>query len=300
MVSELVDGSRDAPDWLDEVGFDPHGTTLAMGTKRLGSRPWLVIDDQFDTELGLKARLMAQNRNAVFGVEAGWEQIAEQAGLETLQLVNEAVSDGDPPLIRSPDGSGDEMFPLHPLEQAGLLAQEDFCLLRRADSGWVLAVGSVCFPARWRLSEKLGRGLEAVHGPVSGYKERLSTRVGSLLDKMIDRVDGSPVWRRNMIIHPNSNLFQPYPPPGGDPVIPADRCGFELFLRSERQTLRRLPESGWILFTIKTQQEPLDTVARARVCDLTRFFIDGDRAMLANRGVGAEQVLQLVEWLSQY
>jgi hypothetical protein len=30
-----------------------------------------------------------------------------------------------------------------------------------------------------------------------------------------------------------------------------------LWLRSERQTLRRLPESGAIVFTIRTQQVPL-------------------------------------------
>jgi hypothetical protein len=34
-----------------------------------------------------------------------------------------------------------------------------------------------------------------------------------------------------------------------------------LWLRSERQTLSRLPESGAILFTIRTQQVPLAVLA---------------------------------------
>ena len=49
----------------------------------------------------------------------------------------------------------------------------------------------------------------------------------------------------------------------------------ELWLRCEYQTLRRLPDTGGVLFTIKTQQ-----------CDVDRLRLeDGDRLLLCSDGL---------------
>jgi dimethylamine monooxygenase subunit A len=56
--------------------------------------------------------------------------------------------------------------------------------------------------------------------------------------------------RRNWMIHETPELFVPDAPAAPDTSIPPDH----LWLRSERQTLRRLPESGAVVFTIRTQQ----------------------------------------------
>lgn len=40
-------------------------------------------------------------------------------------------------------------------------------------------------------------------------------------------------------------------------AVVAERAGEQLWLRVERQTLRRLPRSGDVLFTIRTYVEPL-------------------------------------------
>jgi hypothetical protein len=59
------------------------------------------------------------------------------------------------------------------------------------------------------------------------------------------------VWRRNWSIHDDPTYFLPQPGPGtGD-----------LYLRSERQVLRRLDTPDTVLFTIRTQQVPLAVVA---------------------------------------
>lgn len=59
------------------------------------------------------------------------------------------------------------------------------------------------------------------------------------------------------LVHDSPELHRPEPPSAhGTPLIPDD-----LWLRSERQTLRRLPSTGAILFTIRTQQAPLAVLA---------------------------------------
>ena len=46
-----------------------------------------------------------------------------------------------------------------------------------------------------------------------------------------------------------------------DEAVTAANAGDRLFIRCERQTLRRLPSTGWILFTIKTYVDPIASLA---------------------------------------
>ncbi len=62
--------------------------------------------------------------------------------------------------------------------------------------------------------------------------------------------------RRNWTVHDTPDLFAPDPTPDPQPVDAA-AVGSALWLRSERQTLRLLPSSGSVLFTIRVQQAPL-------------------------------------------
>jgi hypothetical protein len=175
----------------------------------------------------------------------------------------------------------------HPLEEAGRRVQEDLCLLRPDPQGWVLAAASLCFPSRWRLASKMGRPLPAVHAPVAGSRTELADRV----DGMLERLEGQIVWRRNWFVHPDPALFQPDRPAGGDPVVAAERCFDSLHVRSERQTLRRLAGSGWVLFTIRVQHEPLSSlVARpGRREALARFLDTAPSELVDHRGISAAQ-----------
>jgi hypothetical protein len=92
-----------------------------------------------------------------------------------------------------------------------------------------------------------------VHAPVAHYADELASRVDTFIARLSsDR----PVWRRNWSIHDDPSYFLPAPtPPRG--VRPPDG----LWLRSERQTLRRLTSADAVLFTIRTQQVPLGELA---------------------------------------
>jgi dimethylamine monooxygenase subunit A len=275
-------------DWFDEIDLDPEGRWLRMGTRNLGERPWLVADDRRRDELALKARLSAERHDEVFAALPG----SEAAGAETLALVEA----GCERLRLDPGDAGPVDAGAHPLERAGRLVQEDLCLMRREPEGWILAAASLCFPSRWRLAAKLGHPMAAVHGPVEGFDPALTSRVDQLFDRLGDRI----VWRRNWFVHPDAALFQPDRPTAGDPVVSAERCLDDLHLRSERQTLRRLPDTGWILFTIRIQQDPLgrfvaDPDLRAA---LVRYLDEAPPDQLAHRGIGGDQRAELRRMLA--
>lgn len=263
--------------WMDEIDLDPHAPAAAMGTRALGSRSWLVRDDQHGVELALKRRLHKERRDDVLRVDA----TCTGAGSEVLRLLRA-------------DGAELVDDDVHPLERAGLSVQEDLCLMRRLPSGWHLAAGSVCFPSRWRLAHKVGLHVTQVHEPAEGYAETLATRV----DRLFDGLRDAPVWRRNWFVHPDPDLFQPDRPANGDPVVAAADVGDSLYLRSERQTLRRLDvEGAWILFTIRIQQTSLGAFAADadRRRRLVTYLTEAQPSACSHHGLGPPQVFEVLE-----
>jgi len=117
----------------------------------------------------------------------------------------------------------------------------------------------VCFLSHWRLTEMIGRPVRDVHARVPHYAEELSSKVDSFLRRLTPH---AVVGRRNFTIHELPDLFAPVTPPLQG-VAAADQ-----WLRSERQTLRRLRSRGAVLFTIKTDQvqlKDLDRDTKARL-----------------------------------
>jgi hypothetical protein len=234
-------------DWLEELPLSPGPPFLKMGVQPLDLATWLVPDAAHDTEMALRRQLVDERHEEVF---AALED-TEDAGAETLSLLCATLRTPPP-----------EPSSRHPLEAAGLLVQEDLCLMVPRGDELVLGAALLCFPSHWRLADKLGRPAAAIHGPVPRYDPDLMNKVDTFLDRL--RPD-RPVWRRNWNIHDHDALFAPVPPPPR--VIRQERLGEELFVRSELQTLHRLPRTGAVLFTIKTQQAPLDEMAgRPGVC----------------------------------
>jgi dimethylamine monooxygenase subunit A len=228
-----------APDWLDDLPVQPGPPWLTMATRNLDLGAWLVVDEDRDRDLVRKAVLLEERHAEVFAALDTPEVGA--ASLEVLELVLAAT--GQP--VMSSD--------LHPLDAAGRLVQEDLCLMVLRDGAPHLDAASLCFPSYWRLADKLGRPLAEVHGPVAHYADELASKVDTFLQRLRPE---RPVWRRNWSIHDDPTYFLPDPTP---PRIVDPPDG--LWLRSELQTLRRLTSAEVVLFTIRTQQVPLDVLA---------------------------------------
>ncbi len=240
-----------------------------MGTRALGAEPWLIDDAQSGDLLVIRRALLSERREEVLATPAS----ADVAVDEIIGLVEaEGVA-----VERSAD---------HGLARLGRSIIEDAIILRRGLEEWEFEAGVLCFPSRWRLHDKLGRPLREVHGPTPGYDPVLADRVTSLLDRLGDRI----VRRRNWFVHPNAALFQP-DRPVSDPVIGIEDVGDRLFVRSERQTLRALPNSGRVLFTVGTQQCTIgEFVAEdERRRKLLTYLTDAPTDQIEHRGISKEQ-----------
>lgn len=212
---------------------------LAMGLNALESDDWLWRDAGFAAETAERGRLLAEHRNEV---------LAELPG--AAGAVAELVA-----MVRA-------FFALAPaagmLADLARLAQEDFCLLQKqADGQYALTAAILCFPAHWRLGEKLGRPLREIHAPVPGFAARLAGPVDRFLANLaVER----PVWRANWSVVEDPALFHPHARVPRADLTP-EQAGEQLWLRVERQTLRRLPETGAVVFTIRTLVRPLVEIA---------------------------------------
>ena len=112
------------------------------------------------------------------------------------------------------------------------------------------------FPTDWDLAAKMGLPLTAIHAPIHGYAEQLAAGVDHFFAAL---KAGEIFGRSNWFVVANDN--QRYLP-GDAPEerfahVSAGNVGEALFVRCERQTLRRLPQTGAVLFTIGIAVEPL-------------------------------------------
>ena len=247
---------------MDELDLTVTAAHVRMGTRALSPDQWLVRDDAAEDELALRRRLFDEQGPSVFACT----RLAEAAALETADLVH---------TWRQAQGHSrdDDLADHPPLARAGLSVQEDLCLMVQHHDAWHLEGALLCFPSLWSLPEKLGRPAAEIHAPVAHYAEELSSRVDSFFNRM---AAGKLALRRNLSPWPACLLWLPthdidpslWDPPPDDPDQP------RLWLRSERQTLSRLPTSGAILFTIRVQMAPLAVLeaSPARAEDLAAWL----------------------------
>ena len=238
---------------------------LSLGLKTLVDEDWIEPDDEFVSELAEKDCLLHERRDEVVQVRPG----SETAQGEVLELLvahmarhhpGILIGDGDRITVR-PIGRTYRLSQWRkaPIDLAGRLVQEDFCLMAPGPEGYTLEAASLCFPSRWRLCEKMGQVMRVIHDPVPGFDSRLAVPVDRFFSHL--RVD-RPVWRVNWSVNDDPRLFQPVRRQSAtvDPEITEENAGSKLFIRCERQALHRLRRTGWILFTIKTHVDPVCTL----------------------------------------
>jgi hypothetical protein len=231
---------------------------FTIGMNLLDPQDWIEVDAKLPDYLKEKSRLLAADRDTVFREEP--ETRAAQQ--EVLDLLLAHLPQRFPDIYRR-DERWMEVVPSGvqvdvedeseaPFVRATRLIQEDLVLMRKGEGGYRFAAGSVSFPSSWALKDKFGKTLEGLHTPVPGYADFLAGRVARIFENLpADR----PVWRMGWSLHPDDALHHPVGPPWPEGDLSP-------YVRLERQTLRRLPLSGDILFTIRIHIDPVAALAR--------------------------------------
>lgn len=203
---------------------------------------WIVVDDAYAPQMTERERLLRSLRDDVLQTCNGSEAAqAELLAIVLDDLPGSFSRDGD--MVVRPDGVGASLKG-EPLLVLGHLLQEDLLLLDLQGDEHVLVAGLLCFPASWTLGEKMGRPLTRIHRPVHEYDRQLAGQVQRLFDRMpVSRA----MWRANMLGYAEPDLHQPK-----SEVAPRSTSRPPRYLRSERQTVLRLPQTGAILFAVHT------------------------------------------------
>lgn len=224
------------------------GGQLKMGLVRLNETEWL------QPEPDLSAR------------EAGFA-----AHSEGIQLSEKGTAAGEELAAMLGVSGG--------LPGAAKAHHEDMCLLSRspAEEIYRLVGAAVAWPTDWHPKDKMGLPLASMHAPIQGYREQLASGVDHFMAKL---KPGKIFGRCNWFVAPTHEMRWI----AGDPAVEfadvnADNAGEKLFIRSERQTLCRLPDTGAILFTIGVYVSPLKGLLRKNVARLAASFstlLDGE------------------------
>lgn len=266
-------------------------TTPAPFRWRLGLRPldladWIQIDEHFDAEVAAKQHLSERFPATVFGALPG-DDVSE-ASIETYHLIVAQLQQLDPTRFAAlPTLPVDR----HPLEAAGRLVQEDLIILVERQGQMVFGGGSVCFPNRWHLAAKVGLTMSAIHAPVDQLNDQLEQPINRALDRLSAE---RPFWRLGYGLIESNALYQAVDGTADRSTGTVEPEGY--FLRVERETLRRLPQSGGILFTIRTYINPIGDVppeAAARLADALDALPEGVTDYKKLTEVGPA----IVEWL---
>ena len=227
---------------------------LNMGLRSLEPSEWLEDGEDLLTQIPERVQLTQSSRDVVYQVLPGYE--AAIGDLVSRIVTNLKEFHGDsytfsessithiPSQVSVPLGTEDAL-----LNIASIIG-EDLVVLSREDNEWKIVAGAVIFPSRWKLSEKIGKGMDAVHTPVPGFAQALAPFMTATFDKITaDR----PVWRKNWSLHSTADLHQPTSI--NKPAQPSD-----YWWRNERQTLTRSSVGEFLFFTIRNRAEPLSWI----------------------------------------
>ena len=210
---------------------------FAPNLKPIAPERWLLPDTEAAAWLTEKRSLMARQLDRVAGGDLDGD-----AARELLDLVQAAVPE---PLD---NGWATAM------EQAASLVSDDFCLLQATRPGdWRLIAGVLCAPTYWTLPERIGLDLGGLHGPVPGGDPELAARIGRVFTGLNP---GVVLERFNWTVQASNQRYTPRRPD------PAGKSVEDLHMRVERQTIRKLPDTGAMVFTIRIALDPLLPILR--------------------------------------
>lgn len=227
---------------------------LNMGLRSLADVIWLEGGSDLDQQIGERLALAETSREVVYqelpGYRPAIEELVSRIARNLAEFHQDEYAVTTDSITYLPNNLTIDLTATDVLLKVAAIIGEDLVVLAREDNEWKIVVGAVLFPSRWKLSEKIGKGMDAVHTPVPGFAEALAPYMTATFDKITaDR----PVWRKNWSLHSTADLHQPT-------SIHAPATPENYWWRTERQTLTRASCGEFLYFTIRNRAEPLSWI----------------------------------------
>ncbi len=246
--------------------YDGTSKPFSIGLSQLDPEEWIELDDQLGAYLDEKRRLYATETEHVLAFVDG----SGQAQQEVLDMLVAHLPQRFPQTYGRTGTVIDILqgrFQIdvgqpgqNPLAVAAQLVQEDLLLMRHSPEGWRLVAASLCFPSAWILREKIGKPLHAIHRPVPGFGQQ--SRNDGLINRMFDNLwPERPVMRWNWSLYGEAKLYYPAVNNHIKNRFGPGNIAENVVLRIERQTLRKLPISGDIIFTVRIHLNPIEVLS---------------------------------------
>lgn len=215
------------------------------GVQPLDEDDWLRVDDAYAAQMAHRRALLATRRDEVYWQDPDADTAAREVVEQALKLLPNLGFEISDTQCRCPDGQSVSLDGDAPLVVLGQLVQEDICIMDKRGDEHVLVAACLCFPASWRLSEKVGRPLIGIHDTVDEYDAGIARRVQRLFDGV---QVGRPMWRYNRLWYDDPELFQPRSALAPRRIVPG--AAEAAYQRAERQCIVRMPDTGAVVFSI--------------------------------------------------
>ncbi|KAF2495529.1 hypothetical protein BU16DRAFT_550235 [Lophium mytilinum] len=245
-----------------------------MGLRNMHWDEWIELDNHYPKFHALKAERIAER-----GTKCCYTapEVFDGA-VELLEELCDYLPQRYPSLYRKTDVGLDnletgETFnvvqrPLKedPMQMSARLVQDDLAIMfERPDGQYYLLAGAILLAGFWRLEDKLGMPLSEIHtsGDVPQYKEKLEKGMLNFFKRV---QPDKATLRNNYFIQVDDELAWSSSIGGEDAegigwfTAEKNKAIEHHWFRSERQSLRRLPRSGGVVFTIRTYFHPITEV----------------------------------------
>lgn len=249
---------------------------ITMGLRTLQPDEWIELDNQFPKYHADKAVRIKERGDKCVKTHPD----AYPAAVELLEELASYLPARYPTLFRKTAVGVDNLWsnesfnivkrPLSedPMATCARLIQDDMALLlEQPDGTYRLLAGCILLAGFWRLSDKFGMSLSDIHtsGHVPSFREKLEKG----MMKFFQRLSPNTLYgRNNYFIQVDDSLPWSHSIGAEDqPVVSwstadKDKIIDHHWFRSERQSLRRLPMSRAICFTIRTYFLPITEIAQ--------------------------------------
>ncbi|KAI1440846.1 mannosyl transferase [Annulohypoxylon stygium] len=249
---------------------------VTMGLRTMKHQDWIELDNHYPRYHADKARRIKERGHKCCRTHPE----AYPAAIELLEELVEYLPERYPTMFKRTAIGIDNLWsgesfditqrplPEDPMQICARLVQDDLAIMiERPDSQYYLLAGAVLLAGFWRLEDKYGMVMSEIHtsGDVPQFKEKLEKGMMNFFRRLKPE---EMVARNNYFMQVDDDLAWSWSIGSEDSkdvswsTAEKNRAIEHHYFRSERQSLRRLPKSGGIVFTIRTYFLPITEIVK--------------------------------------